>query len=63
MEQVIKHYGSAILTVIVLLALGVILISALTSDGYVAKAFQEALLNFFGDMSDLQPGAVPTITQ
>ena len=48
MEQVIKHYGSAILTVIVLLALGVILISALTSDGYVAKAFQEALLSFFG---------------
>lgn len=59
MEQVIKHYGSAILTVIVLLALGAILVSALTSDGYVAEAFRNALEGFFGDMSALQPGNVP----
>ena len=59
MEQVIKHYGSAILTVIVLMALGVILISALTSDGYVASAFRTALESFFGKMGALTPGNVP----
>lgn len=59
MKQVFEHYGNAILTVIVLLALGVILVSALKSDGYVALAFREALEGFFGNMSALTPGAVP----
>ena len=36
MEQVMKHYGNAILAVIVLLALGAIIVAALSSDGYVA---------------------------
>ena len=35
MEQVMKHYGNAILAIIVLLALGAIIIAALSSDGYV----------------------------
>ena len=60
MEQVLKHYGSAILAVIVLLALGAILVAALTSDGYVASAFRDALEGFFSDMSALTPGNVPT---
>jgi len=59
MEQVLKHYGEAILVVIVLLALGAILVAALTSDGYVAAAFREALEGFFSSMSGLQPGVVP----
>jgi len=59
MEQVLKHYGDAILVVVVLLALGGILITALTSDGYVAVAFRGALEDFFTNMSALKPGAVP----
>ncbi len=47
MEQVMKHYGNAILVIIVLLALGAILVAALTSDGYVATAFKEALTGFW----------------
>lgn len=58
MEQVIKHYGGAILAVIVLLALGAILVAALASNGYVAKEFENALTTFFGSMKAL--GGTPT---
>lgn len=54
MEQVMKHYGNAILAVVVLLALGAILIAALASDGYIALAFKDAITNFFGDMNALR---------
>ncbi|MBQ8278244.1 MAG: hypothetical protein IJZ23_00205 [Roseburia sp.] len=60
MEQVLKHYGDAILVVVVLLALGAILVAALTSDGYVAAAFRNALEDFFSNMSAIKPGAVPS---
>ena len=53
MEQVMKHYGNAILVIIVLLALGAILVAALSSDGYVATAFQDALTGFFTRMNGL----------
>lgn len=53
MEQVMKHYGNAILVIIVLLAIGAILVNALTSDGYVAAEFKDALTGFFGRMSGL----------
>lgn len=53
MEQVMKHYGNAILAIVVLLALGAILVAALTPDGYVANAFKDALTGFFGRMSAL----------
>ena len=53
MEQVMKHYGNAILAIIVLLALGAILVAALRSDGYVANAFKDALTGFVGRMSAL----------
>lgn len=62
MEQVLKHYGDAILVVIVLLALGAILVTALTSDGYVAKEFHDALTGFFDSMSAIQSGTAPTAT-
>lgn len=48
-----KHYGNAILVVIVLLALGAILVAALSSKGYVAAAFQNALTGFFDSMGAL----------
>ena len=52
MEQVMKHYGNAILAIIVLLALGAIIIAALSSDGYVATEFKNALTGFFSRMKD-----------
>lgn len=55
MEQVLKHYGNAILAVIVLLALGAILVTALKTDGYVAGEFQSALEGFFESMSAIKP--------
>ena len=55
MEIVFEKYGKAILIVIVMLALGGIIVAALTSDGYVAKAFQDALEGFFGNMNGLLP--------
>lgn len=53
MEQVMKHYGNAILAVIVLLALGAIIVAALSSDGYVAMEFKNALTGFFANMNAL----------
>ncbi len=51
MEQVMKHYGNAILAVIVLLALGAIIVAALSSDGYVAMEFKNTLTGFFDNMN------------
>ena len=55
MEQVMKHYGNAILAVIVLLALGAIIVAALSSDGYVAMEFKNTLTGFFDNMNALRP--------
>lgn len=57
MKQVMEHYGAAILTIIVLLALGGILMVALKTDGYVAKQFKDALEGFFTNMNALVPGS------
>lgn len=54
MEQVMKHYGNAILAAIVLLALGGILVAALSSGGYVASEFKSALTGFFSSMSAIK---------
>lgn len=62
MEQVFKHYGGAILAVIVILALGGILVTALTSNGYVAMAFREAVESFFASMKALEAGTPPAGT-
>lgn len=53
MEQVIKHYGNAILAVVVLLALGVIVVVLLEKGGYVDTEFQKALTSFFSSMNAL----------
>ena len=55
MEQIIKHYGNAILAAIVLLALGAILMAALAGNGYVAQAFQDAVSNFMDNMNGMVP--------
>lgn len=59
MDQVMKHYGNAILAIVVLLALGAILVIALSSDGYVASAFKDALTGFFGNMNNLMTSQAP----
>lgn len=59
MEQVMKHYGNAILAVIVLLALGSIIVTALSGDGYVASEFKNALTGFFTNMNALNAPATP----
>ena len=59
MEQVLKHYGNAILAVIVLLALGAIIVTALATDGYVADEFKESITTFFESMKAIKP-AIPT---
>lgn len=53
MEQVMKHYGNAILAVVVLLALGAIIVAALSGEGYVATEFENALTTFFASMKAL----------
>lgn len=54
-KEVMKHYGNAILAVIVLLALGAIIVAALSSDGYVAMEFKNTLTGFFDNMNALRP--------
>ncbi len=51
MEQIMKHYGNAILAVSDLLALGAFLVAALSADGYVATEFKNALTGFFNSMN------------
>lgn len=59
MKQIFEHYGSAILTAIVIIMLGVIISLALQSDGYVAQEFKEAIVSFFDRMFALVPGNIP----
>lgn len=57
MEQVMKHYGNAILAVIVMLLLGAIVYAALNVDGgYVADQFKTTMTNFFSNMNSFAPG-------
>lgn len=53
MEQVMEHYGKAILITIALLALGAIVVVALSKDGYVANEFKTVLLDFFSNMKGI----------
>lgn len=56
MEQVMKHYGNAILAVIVMLLLGAIIYAALNvNDGYVADEFMSAMTGFFTSMNKFAP--------
>ena len=55
MEDINYGTGNAILAVIVLLALGAIIVAALSSDGYVAMEFKNTLTGFFDNMNALRP--------
>lgn len=58
LKQVIEHYGNAILAVVVLLALGAIIVSALATGGYIDLAFKDLVTGFFGDMNGVR-GVTP----
>ena len=55
MEQDMKLYENALTAVTVLLALGAIIVAALSSDGYVAMEFKNTLTGFFDNMNALRP--------
>lgn len=52
MDQIMKHFGSAILAAVVLLALGGIIITL--ANGTVQTQFNNLLANFFSDMNALR---------
>lgn len=53
MKYIMEHYGSAILVSVALVALGIVVVALCTSDGFVAKQFQEAMSSFFDNMKGL----------
>lgn len=55
MEQVRNIMEMQSLQIVILLALGAIIIAALSSDGYVATEFKNALTGFFSRMNGLTP--------
>lgn len=59
MKHIMEHYGSAILTGVVLVALGVTLV-AFAKSPFINLQFQQALSDFFGKMGALNAGAAPT---
>lgn len=59
MKHIMEHYGSAILTGVVLVALGVTLV-AFAKSPFINQQFQGALTNFFSDMNGIGAGNAPT---
>lgn len=59
MKHIMEHYGTAILTGVVLVALGVTLV-AFAKSPFINQQFQQALTNFFTNMNALGAGAAPT---
>lgn len=58
MKHIMEHYGSAILTGVVLVALGVTLV-AFAKSPFVNQQFQQGLTSFFTNMGSLN-AAAPT---
>ena len=50
MEYIVKHYGPALLGAAVIIALGVVVVGMLATDGTVAKEFTSFLTSFFERM-------------
>lgn len=59
MEHIMEQYGKAILTGVVLIALGVIVV-ALIKNAWMTQQFQNALTNFFSNMNGIGAGNAPT---
>ena len=50
MEEIIKHYGPVVLSVVAFLALGSIVVNILSANGVVDVAFREIITSFLTDM-------------
>ena len=61
MKHIMEHYGAAIITGIVLVALGVTLVAFAKSD-FVVVQFKDALTSFFNNMNTLNATGGITIT-
>lgn len=59
MDQIIKHYGPAILTAIVFFCLGAIVMDILKSGGTVDTEFVKLITSFFGNMNSITPTPTP----
>lgn len=61
MKHIMEHYGTAIITAIVLVALGVTLV-ALAKSPWIVEQFKAALTNFMANMNSLNAtGGINTI--
>ena len=58
MEEIMKHYGPAILVTLTLLVLGGI-IYGLYTTGFLTTQFQNALTQFFTNMNGFVPSVTP----
>lgn len=52
MKHIMEHYGTAIITAIVLVALGVTLV-AIAKSPWIVEQFKGALTNFMANMNSL----------
>jgi hypothetical protein len=59
MEQVMKHYGNAILAVAVLIALAAIILLLLQSGGVVDTQFQAMIQTMLNSMNVTLAGGTP----
>ena len=61
MKHIMEHYGTAIITGIVLVALGVTLV-AIAKSPWIVEQFKGALTNFMANMNSLNAtGGINTI--
>ena len=61
MKHIMEHYGTAIITAIVLVALGVTLV-AIAKSPWIVEQFKAALTDFMANMNSLNAtGAINTI--
>lgn len=61
MQEILKEYGPAIITVVAVIALIVVVVAVIGSnaDGVVGKAFSDLINNFFGSAQSAG-GVTPT---
>ena len=53
MEHIMEHYGKAILTAVILVALAVMIVGLISGD-FVPGQFQTAMTDFFTNMSKVK---------
>lgn len=51
MKYVVEHYGSALVTIAILITLAALIVGMLASDGVIAQQFSNAITTFFTKMN------------